>query len=180
MLWHPHNSLPLVCAESCPLYLLAVSGCIFSALLVDMTRPNESNPLGPSFPYHTDNTAGVIQFHWQLMRTCVESGGVTHQCAGCGKAWSSRAQGRLQRPKVRSLYGLWISRCHPWALMQACVEMGAITHQCASCGKGRRQRPMEGSFPFDTSHSKASLAQRHGIASIFVFSKTGLVSCMHM
>ena len=113
------------CAEVFPLYIMAVSGHLFSALLVDMRAPRvPRNPgdMNTSWPYHVANLRAIASFVVNTMLACLDGAGSIYQCSYCGIAWSSttpKVSHSKQKPKVTlhtPLLGLqgqvppWLSR----------------------------------------------------------------------
>ncbi len=92
-----------------PVYVPAVSGCIFSAMLLDMRAPKApfSGPAqsNKSWPYHLINLTAIAKFNVAILCGARhEMAGQTYQCACCGKAWNSKSDSSKEKPKVRQLY----------------------------------------------------------------------------
>ena len=97
------------CAEVFPLYIMAVCGHLFSAMLVDMRAPRvPRNPgdMNTSWPYHVANLRTVACFLVNTMLACLDGAGSIYQCSYCGIAWSSttpKVSHSKQKPKVTLL-----------------------------------------------------------------------------
>ena len=99
--FHPTSLCP--CAELFPVYVIAVSECLFSAMLVVLKAPKtlrEATKPDTSWPYHLANLKAISDTHAAFMMACTDGGGITHQCSYCGKAWNSK---HLKRPLKVSL-----------------------------------------------------------------------------
>ena len=92
-------------AELYPVYVMAVSGCLFGAMLLGMRAPtgpcNTAEPTASS-PFHLLNLQAVTLFKVGILEGC-HNGSTTYQCSYCGEGWASRADSIHQRPKVRLL-----------------------------------------------------------------------------
>ncbi len=85
-----------------PIYIVAVSVCLFSAMLLDMRAPTGcQEPLNPNWPFHLLNLKAIVKLHMCIMSCVADMGaGLTYQCSYCGKGWSAEADSSKDKPKV--------------------------------------------------------------------------------
>ena len=121
--WHVH-----LCADEFPVYCLAVAGCVFSALLVDL-KEVPSVPRIPgmptvSWPYHIQNLKAVSDLHTGILTSCLEKGGVSQQCAYCTRCQASNPAGKSARSGLSRL------KVRPWkaALLSSSFARHARQH----------------------------------------------------
>ena len=96
-----------LCADEFPVYCLAVAGCVFSALLVDL-KEVPSVPRIPgmptvSWPYHIQNLKAVSDLHTGILTSCLERGGVSQQCAYCARCQASNPAGKTRHSSLSKL-----------------------------------------------------------------------------
>ena len=109
---------------------MSVSGCLFSAMLLDMRAPNvRFDPASPSsaWPYHLPNLEALINFNMYIMAAIEDGAGFTYQCSYCGKGWSGKTDSVQREPKVACLVML-----HSATLYQVpfkTVYDGTLEHQ---------------------------------------------------
>ena len=90
-------------AEYFPLYVMAVTGSLFTAMLLDMKAPKVKRvPADPttSWPYHAANLKAIFDFITSTLSACIDGAGTSYQCSYCGKGWNSLGHSSKQRPKV--------------------------------------------------------------------------------
>ena len=95
-------------AELFPLYVMAVCGSLFSAMLLDMRAPKGARNAADnnvSWPYHAANLKAISDFMSNTMMACTDGAGYSYQCSYCGKGWNSKDDSSQQKPKV-ILHGL--------------------------------------------------------------------------
>ena len=93
-------------AEYFPLYVMAVTGSLFTAMLLDMKAPKFKRVLADpttSWPYHAANLRAIFDFITSTLSACIDGAGTNYQCSYCGKGWNSLGQSSKQRPKVTRL-----------------------------------------------------------------------------
>ncbi|CAL5222059.1 g4358 [Coccomyxa viridis] len=91
--------------EFFPVYVMAVSGSLFVAMLLDMRGPNAAfSPADPDpdrlWPYEIHNFRAISQFLMHPIASYAEAGCLSYQCAFCGEPWNSTVDSDKPKPKV--------------------------------------------------------------------------------
>ena len=82
---------------------MAVSGSLFSAMLLDMKAPKGPRIAADSttsWPYHVVNLKAISDFNSNTMMACTDGAGLSYQCSYCGKGWNSKDDSNHGKPKV--------------------------------------------------------------------------------
>ena len=93
-------------ADEFPVYCLAVAGCVFSALLVDLKDPSVARIPGKptlSWPYHIQNLTTVSDFHTGILASCLDSNAISQHCAYCASCQTTNIAGERPHPGLRKL-----------------------------------------------------------------------------